>query len=206
MVALRNASRVLLFTCFATLLLATGVACNVAMAERGREAAILSKTGPLDDVQLSLEPDPFDNTAADPVHPWDNNDYSDTSAAGDPGRLQRKSTHTPPDPFVLVTVEAQRSFEVIPEKIGMLVSYPNPFNAQTRIEFQLGVAGAVRLEVYNLLGQLVQRVDWANLPAGRHSWTWDGSDASRRTAPSGVYFARIEVGGSSALHKMVLLK
>jgi flagellar hook assembly protein FlgD len=85
-------------------------------------------------------------------------------------------------------------------------NYPNPFNAQTRIRFTLKTAGDVEVRIFNLLGQTVRQARLAGLTAGSHSWVWDGRVHRGGTAPSGVYFYRVESGGSAAVQRMVLLK
>jgi len=78
---------------------------------------------------------------------------------------------------------------------------PNPFNSSTTIGFTLNEPGMVNLSVYNIQGQRVAELFNDIRQAGEHSITWDASDY-----PSGVYFARLEAGGSSKTAKMVLLK
>jgi hypothetical protein len=90
---------------------------------------------------------------------------------------------------------------VLPEDISSLECYPNPFNASITIKFVLGQAGNVILSIYNLRGQKVTAFTDESTPAGEHRITWDGSDC-----PSGVYFAKLDTGGSSKSIKMVLLK
>lgn len=86
-------------------------------------------------------------------------------------------------------------------------NYPNPFNAQTRIQYELPAASAVRLEVYNLMGQLVKTLLDGEQPAGRYSITWDGStDSGIAAAASGYYLVRMRAGDVVAVRKMILLK
>lgn len=89
----------------------------------------------------------------------------------------------------------------LPERISNLNCYPNPFNATVTVDFVLSQAGSANLAIYNLRGQRVEILADGLRTAGEHRITWDGSDY-----PSGVYFARLEAGGSSKSIKMVLLK
>jgi hypothetical protein len=59
----------------------------------------------------------------------------------------------------------------------------------------------IKLSIYNIQGQLISGLFQGNREAGEHSVAWNASGY-----PSGVYFARLEAGGSSRTAKMVLLK
>lgn len=148
------------------------------------------------------------DVSADPIHPWDNNGFSDTTDVSAPGRA-RQRLKSPLSPQKLVVKQDLRKTSpdvTLPERIGYVRNLPNPFNAQTRIEFSLTQGGAASLEIYNLLGQVQNRVQWNHLDAGIHSWLWQGVTSEGGSVPSGVYFYRIEVEQASAIGKMVLLK
>ncbi len=99
-------------------------------------------------------------------------------------------------------VEAQE----VPGAYALWPNYPNPFNPQTRITFELPVASNVRLTVYDVLGREVVRLASGSYPAGTHAVTWDGRDAAGAMVPSGVYLYRIDAGGFTQTRRMVLLK
>lgn len=145
---------------------------------------------------------------ADPIHPWDNNGYSDSTQASGPGRArQRLKTPVHHEEKSVIEPPLRKATTVTrPEKIEFVRNLPNPFNAQTKIEFSLSQSGKVTLEIYNLLGQTQNRLEWPHLDAGVHSWVWQGVSSDGRSLPSGVYFYRIEVDQISAVGKMVLLK
>jgi hypothetical protein len=169
-------------------------------------ALIQEDTSPQDAVSAQT---PDDAIAADPIHPWDGNDFQDTSAQSTPGQLRYRPKNVPPPPRKTnARHEMQKSVPTsnLPQSIGFVRNLPNPFNAQTRIEFAMERAGRATLEVYNLLGQVQDRVEWNSLEPGVHSWLWQGRSADGRPLPSGVYFYRIEVDQASAIGRMVLLK
>ncbi|MEZ5357397.1 MAG: FlgD immunoglobulin-like domain containing protein [Candidatus Zixiibacteriota bacterium] len=85
-------------------------------------------------------------------------------------------------------------------------NYPNPFNAGTIIAFTLTRANYTELTIYNLLGEIVATPVAGQLPAGKHSFQWDGTDKSGIIAPSGVYFYQITSGEFSAGKPMIMLK
>ena len=88
----------------------------------------------------------------------------------------------------------------------MSPNYPNPFNPETSIVYQLDAAGAVQLEVLNVRGQVVKTLVDAVQPAGPHQVIWRGDTDSGQPAASGVYLARLRAGGRIKTQKMVLLK
>ncbi|MFH0952601.1 MAG: C39 family peptidase [Patescibacteria group bacterium] len=89
---------------------------------------------------------------------------------------------------------------------GIKSVYPNPFNPQTTISFQLSAAGEVDLVVYNAAGQRVRTLAAGPFPAGNHSLVWSGIDETGSTVASGVYFARLSADNIVSTRKMVLLK
>jgi len=97
--------------------------------------------------------------------------------------------------------------QTVTQKLGLypsslsLSSFPNPFNALTRIQFELNREMNVRLRVMNILGQEVTTLVDGHLPAGSHAIAWNAQDA-----PSGLYFAVLETAGARHVTKMMLLK
>jgi hypothetical protein len=95
---------------------------------------------------------------------------------------------------------------------SLSVNYPNPFNAGTRIAYQVGSPGLgygpqpVRLTIYNLLGQRVRRLVDGDQGPGSYSVWWDGRDERGVELASGVYMYRLEVGDFRQMRKMVLLR
>jgi len=88
-----------------------------------------------------------------------------------------------------------------------LGNFPDPFNPETQVTYELPQSARVTLRVYDLSGRLVRELlDSAESEEGVHAITWDGRGDSGRPLPSGVYFARLEAGEKTAVHKMVLLK
>ena len=83
---------------------------------------------------------------------------------------------------------------------------PNPFNASTRIDFDLPHRANVSLLIYNTMGQLVREIDLKEKTAGSHSVVWDGSDNSGHATASGVYIYTLRAGNFETSKKMVMLK
>jgi hypothetical protein len=90
---------------------------------------------------------------------------------------------------------------VAPLQTALAQNTPNPFNPMTEIKFNLATAGKVRLQVYNVRGELVESLADGTLGAGPHRITWDARDRA-----SGVYFYRLEAPGFTQTRKMIMLK
>jgi hypothetical protein len=88
-----------------------------------------------------------------------------------------------------------------------LSNYPNPFNPQTTISFQLSENGDVNLSIYNIKGQKVKTIVNEKLEQGLHQIIWDGKNDKNQYVASGVYFYKLEVNNKNiAIKKCLLLK
>jgi uncharacterized protein YoaH (UPF0181 family) len=85
-------------------------------------------------------------------------------------------------------------------------SYPNPFNPETEIAYTLSVSENVRIQIYNIAGQLIRTYDLGYQPTGSYTVRWDGRNESGDATASGVYLYRIEAGPYNVTNRMVLLK
>nr|MBP7309813.1 T9SS type A sorting domain-containing protein [Candidatus Cloacimonadota bacterium] len=86
-------------------------------------------------------------------------------------------------------------------------NYPNPFNPNTKISFSLAqAANGLKLQIFNLRGQLVKELLSSDLPAGKHSYDWDGRDNSGNGVASGMYFYKLSGDNVSMQKKMILMK
>jgi len=80
-------------------------------------------------------------------------------------------------------------------------NFPNPFNPETTIEYNLPKSTRVSLVIYSLLGEEVTRLVDGHQPAGKYKTTWNASNVA-----SGIYFYRLQAGDFVQTKKMVLLK
>jgi hypothetical protein len=96
---------------------------------------------------------------------------------------------------------AVKENNLLPLYYKMSQNYPNPFNPSTTIKFDLPKTSDVRLEVYNLAGQIVQTIINKKIPAGSHQVEFNAHNLS-----SGVYYYRIHVGEFQDVKKMILLR
>lgn len=90
---------------------------------------------------------------------------------------------------------------IVPEKFNLYNNYPNPFNPNTVIKFDISKSQFVKLTVYNMLGEEVTYLVNENLSPGSYSVDFNASYLS-----SGMYFYRIETPGFVQTKRMVLIK
>ena len=94
-----------------------------------------------------------------------------------------------------------------PESVEFAMdNHPNPFNPETNINFTIGSDVNVKLNIYNIRGQLVKTLVNENFKAGNHSILWNGTDFNNNQVSSGIYFYRLEAGSNSVTQKMLLMK
>lgn len=85
--------------------------------------------------------------------------------------------------------------------IALHPNYPNPFNPETVIPILLQASGHCRLQVFDIMGTVVEVLQDGFLDAGSHRFTFDGRDL-----PSGVYSYRLESNGEARTRSMLLLR
>ena len=91
-------------------------------------------------------------------------------------------------------------------KLEVFANYPNPFTSFTNISFQLVESTEVAVEIYNMAGQMIDRLIDKELPAGRHTLTWGSEDNSGTGTPDGMYFYRIITPSGIETRKMVKMQ
>jgi photosystem II stability/assembly factor-like uncharacterized protein len=95
----------------------------------------------------------------------------------------------------------------LPRDFAVYENYPNPFNPETTIRFDLPEQVNVTIHVYNVLGERVNTLmDNSRMPAGYHSVTWNGTNHHGTGVASGIYFYQVHAGDYKSTHRMVLLK
>jgi hypothetical protein len=102
--------------------------------------------------------------------------------------------------------EQSAALEGLPETFRLYPNFPNPFNPETRIQFDLPQAEHVELRIYNTLGQLVRTLVDQPYSAGSFSVIWDGRDDNGQPLASGIYIYKMTAGAFTAQHKLLLLK
>ena len=98
-----------------------------------------------------------------------------------------------------------------PKKTVLLANYPNPFNPETWIPYELAEAAEVTVTIHAADGKLVHTLELGQLPAGLYQTKgraayWDGRNALNEPVASGVYFYTLTAGDFSATRKMLIRK
>lgn len=107
--------------------------------------------------------------------------------------------------FARFMAEVNREVEV-PVEYSLFQNYPNPFNLETRIDYELPLAGRVTLTIFNALGRRVRALVDGEQEAGLYTQGWDGCDDSGQQVASGVYFYQLKAGHFISSKKMLLIK
>lgn len=108
-------------------------------------------------------------------------------------------------------LEALLHAETIPIETALLPNYPNPFNPETWIPYQLAEPADVSIAIYAADGKLVRRLDLGHQPVGMYESRtraayWDGRNALGESVASGVYFYTLTTGEFAATRKMLIRK
>ncbi len=119
-------------------------------------------------------------------------------AVGNPQILPLDDVH--------VTVPTGVDGPPMPGRTLALESYPNPFNPQTTLRFEVPSVGRVRVEIFDSRGRHLRTLVDGILQAGPQTRIWDGRTDDGLAVGSGVYFARVLAPGAAASVKLVLVK
>ncbi|MCH7764531.1 MAG: T9SS type A sorting domain-containing protein, partial [Candidatus Marinimicrobia bacterium] len=97
-------------------------------------------------------------------------------------------------------------FDGITREFALYPNYPNPFNPETRIRFQLAKHSNVKLMIYDVLGRNVRTLVSDKMDAGHHVINWNGLNDQGANVASGMYIYRIKAGDFIAHRKMLLVR
>ena len=100
---------------------------------------------------------------------------------------------------------------LMPKETALLPNYPNPFNPETWIPYELATDTHVRITIYNTQGVVIRTLQFGHQSAGYYTGRdraayWDGRNALGEQVASGLYFYQLETDEMSSLRKMVILK
>jgi hypothetical protein len=99
----------------------------------------------------------------------------------------------------------------VPTETALRPNFPNPFNPETWIPFDLARASSVVVTVYDSRGVAVRTWDLGSLDAGSYGGRagavhWDGRDASGEAAASGAYYVELRAGADVSVRRLLLAK
>ncbi len=100
---------------------------------------------------------------------------------------------------------------LLPEKSALLANYPNPFNPETWIPYELATSAEVALTIYDMHGGMIRRLDMGHQEAGIYrdkdrAVYWDGRNQKGEPVSSGIYFYTLKAGVFSATRKLLIRK
>ena len=103
------------------------------------------------------------------------------------------------------------SWAVPPKHSALLQNFPNPFNPDTWIPYQLKESGEVAIQIFSIPGEVIREIKLGYKPAGLYvtrdrAAYWDGRNEAGEKAASGIYFYTIKAGEFIAIKKMILMK
>ena len=101
--------------------------------------------------------------------------------------------------------------QLLPDETRLFANYPNPFNPETWIPYQLAKGGDVEIFIYDARGVLVRHLSLGHQRAGYYTEKsraayWDGRNSIGERVASGIYFYRLQAADTSLLRKMLILK
>ena len=101
--------------------------------------------------------------------------------------------------------------ERLPTQTQLLANYPNPFNPETWIPFQLAQDSTVTAKIYDVTGKQIRVIELGHVSAGNYVESnraiyWDGRSENGEHVSSGTYFYQIQAGDYTDIRKMVILK
>ena len=98
------------------------------------------------------------------------------------------------------------NLNLFPANYSISQNYPNPFNPKTRIQYTTPQYSTIKIDIYDIRGNIVNTlIDTPHQP-GQYHVTWDGKNKFGTLVPSGIYFYKIEAEGFRSIKKLVLLK
>ncbi len=82
-------------------------------------------------------------------------------------------------------------------------AFPNPFNDIVTLQYSINESASVNVEVTDIIGKQVAKINFGNQNEGNHTWDWKGIDANGHKVSSGVYFYKIKANGISYEGKII---
>ena len=109
------------------------------------------------------------------------------------------------------TAAAPAAVKRVPDETALYANYPNPFNPETWIPYQLATDADVTLRIYAVNGELIRTLALGAQAAGiyetrRRAAYWDGRNAFGESVASGLYFYSLSAGDFTATRKMLIVK
>ncbi len=105
-----------------------------------------------------------------------------------------------------IETSVEKENPIAPQQFVLYNNYPNPFNPETIIKYDLPEADHVTLQIYDIRGREAATLVNSQQKAGKHEVKWTGRDKYGSRVASGVYFYRIRYRDFTVTRKMVLAR
>ena len=178
----------------------------------GQNAADVNGDGVVNIIDLTLVAAAFGNTAAAPEIWSFYLDGMPTRADVEAWLREARQTNLSDPTFQRgILILEQLLTSLTPKKTALLPNYPNPFNPETWIPYQLAKPADVSISIYAIDGKLVRTLDLGHQPIGiytsrSHAAYWNGKNALGEPVASGFYFYTLTAGEFTATCKMLIRK
>ncbi|MDP3149010.1 MAG: T9SS type A sorting domain-containing protein [Ignavibacteria bacterium] len=96
-------------------------------------------------------------------------------------------------PNFVVSVSNEQN--IIPKEFSLSPNYPNPFNPQTKVKYEIAVNSIVSINIYNILGKEITTLVEKEQTPGSYQINWEAKDSEGKLLPSGVYLIRLSANG-----------
>ena len=93
-----------------------------------------------------------------------------------------------------------------PETFALHQGYPNPFNPETTISYDISNVGNVAIVVYDMMGREIKTLVSGYHTPSTYQVVWNGTDNRGKIVPSGVYFYRMNSSEFTQVNKVMFLK
>jgi hypothetical protein len=112
--------------------------------------------------------------------------------------------------FVKITLPEKQPI-VIPSRTALFQNFPNPFNPETWLPYELATDATVAIGIYDANGQFVRQLNIGAQKAGSYldkekAAYWDGKDQTGKAVSSGIYFYTLKAGDFQVTKRMVIVK
>ncbi len=188
----------------------TLVATN--FGKTGENVADVNGDGGVNIIDLTLVAAAFGNTASAPVVWGRDSEIAPTRAQVEQWLQAARQLNLSDPTFQRgILVLEQLLASLTPKETALLPNYPNPFNPETWIPYQLAQPSDVSISIYAADGKLIRTLDLGHQPIGTYHHQslaahWDGKNTQGEPVVSGVYFYTFTAGKVSTTRKMLILK
>ena len=103
-------------------------------------------------------------------------------------------------------INNESSSSIIPNSLVVYPSYPNPFNSNTTILYEVFDQNVIEMSIFDISGNHVNTLINELKPPGKYSFSWNGEDSNNQIVPSGLYYCVVTASGFRDAQKIILLK